>query len=343
MRAGAPGHPKVLVKIENRIAVATAVADISTMVSRENPDWLTTWSRFLMARATSATAPTMIRCPVIHPMDSPNALSSESWKLPNTGDARSITRQWSRIRLFNSALRRIALAWVKVGNQIYRWSCNHNRIAVDASKDDFLFRIYNLMLFRWYVKEIGPSNLVSEEMDLWVVSHGGVASNAICDFLETKQIRTRPDNYGLICHKKHPLTSVNLPILVIFGDFESAIRSMDRRSFLTANATKMRYGMDLPEVSMNRLIETKRDDPLGIAEFLESFEHASKTGLDRVEFLRYPYTNAQAQECLSRLGFDVDFEGFALRGRKRKFGLVSKEVKQLLEVYEDYDFEYKVL
>ncbi|MDP6870170.1 MAG: hypothetical protein QGI21_05305 [Candidatus Poseidoniaceae archaeon] len=189
------------------------------------------------------------------------------------------------------------------------------------------------------MKEIGPSNLVVEEMDLWVVSHGGVASNAICDFLESKQIRTRPDNYGLICHKKHPGTAVNLPILVIFGDFESAIRSMDRRGFLTANATKMRYGMDLPEVTMSRLIETNPQDPLGIADFLESFRYASKTELDKVAFLRYPYTNDQAQQCLSELGFDIELEGFALRGRKRKFGLVSKEVKLLLEIYEDYDFE----
>jgi len=204
---------------------------------------------------------------------------------------------------------------------------------------DFLFRIYNLMLVRWYVKEIGPSDLVVEEMDLWVVSHGGVASNAICDYLESKQIRTRPDNYSLICHKKHPGTAVNLPILVIFGDYESAIKSMDRRNFLTANATKMRYGMDLPEVSIGRLIESNPQDPLGISELLESFRHASEEGLDKVEFLRYPYSNDQAQQCLSKLGFDVDLDGFSLRGRKRKFGLVSKEVKQLVEVYENYDFE----
>ena len=91
------------------------------------------------------------------------------------------------------------------------------------------------------MKEIGPSDVDVDSIDLWVVSHGGVASNAICDFLENNGIRTRPKNYGLICHKKHPGYSVKVPILVVYGDFEMSIKSMDRRKFLTANATKMRY------------------------------------------------------------------------------------------------------
>ncbi len=188
------------------------------------------------------------------------------------------------------------------------------------------------------MKEIGPSEVDVNSIDLWVVSHGGVASNAICDFLEINGIRTRPDNYGLICHKMHPGSGVNIPILVVYGDFEFAIKSMDRRKYLTANATKMRYGMDIPEINLKRLIETKPEDPLGIIDFLNSYLIAKKEEIDKVEFLEYPYKIKDAEEKLKKLGFEVDFSDFSLRERKKKFGLISKEVKYLLEIYGELNF-----
>ena len=155
------------------------------------------------------------------------------------------------------------------------------------------------------MKEIGPSDVDSDSIDLWVVSHGGVASNAICDYLQKNGLRTRPNNYGLICHKQHPGNSLKIPILVIYGDFEGAIRSMDRRGYLTANATKMRFGMDLPEISLKRLIETQPRDPMGIIEFLDSFKNAKEKGIDNIEFLCYPYSNQDAVTKLQNLGFKL--------------------------------------
>ena len=81
-RAGARGHPKVLVKIVTSKRVAAPVAATSTRVSLEKPDWFTMWSRFLIASVTSATAPTRIRCPATHPTEAPKAPSRESWKPP---------------------------------------------------------------------------------------------------------------------------------------------------------------------------------------------------------------------------------------------------------------------
>lgn len=188
------------------------------------------------------------------------------------------------------------------------------------------------------MNDIGPSEVEVDSIDLWVVSHGGVASNAICDFLELKGIRTRPENYGLICHKKHPGESINVPILVVYGDFGFAIKSMDRRNYLTANATKMRYGMDIPEIKLKRLIETNPDDPMGIIEFLNSFKIAKDKEIDKIEFLQYPYNNKDAEEKLKKLGFEIEFNDFLLRDRKKKFGLISKEVKYLLDIYEELNF-----
>ena len=44
------------------------------------------------------------------------------------------------------------------------------------------------------------------------------------------------------------------------------------------------------------------------------------------------------EEKLKKLGFEVDFSDFSLRERKKKFGLISKEVKYLLEIYGELNF-----
>ena len=104
------------------------------------------------------------------------------------------------------------------------------------------------------MQPLGPSEVDAESIDVWVVSHGGVASNALCDHMQEQGIRTRPDNYGLICHKQHPGVSIGKPILVIHGDYLDVIRSMDRRKFLTVNAAKMCLGINTPEIPLSRLM-----------------------------------------------------------------------------------------
>ena len=186
---------------------------------------------------------------------------------------------------------------------------------------------------------LGPSEVDPKSIDLWVVSHGGVASNAICDHLEANGIRTRPDNYGLICHKQHPGTSVNKPILVIHGDYLDAIRSMDRRKYLTANAAKMCLGINAPEIPLSRFLQSFPDDPIGLSAFLESFKRAKSQAIDKVAFLRYPYSNEEADSALKSIGITTDLTGFSLRERKKKLSPRSKDVKAILEIYQNFNFE----
>ena len=189
------------------------------------------------------------------------------------------------------------------------------------------------------MQPLGPSDVDADSIDLWVVSHGGVASNALCDHLQDRGIRTRPQNYGLICHKQHPGVSIGKPILVIHGDYLDAIRSMDRRKFLTANAAKMCLGINAPEIPLSRFLQSFPNDPIGFSVFLESFKNAKQNDIDKVAFLRYPYSNEDAKIALNSIGIDVDLIGFKLRERKKKFSPRSKDVKAVLEVYQDFDFK----
>ena len=189
------------------------------------------------------------------------------------------------------------------------------------------------------MQPLGPSEVDADSIDVWVVSHGGVASNALCDHLQKQGLRTRPENYGLICHKQHPGESIGKPILVIHGDYLDAIRSMDRRKFLTANASKMCFGIDAPEISLSRFINSFPDDPVGFSIFLESFKAAKEKGVDNIAFLRYPYTNQEAIEAFKTIGLEINMDGFALRERKKKYSPRSKDVKTILEIYDNFDFK----
>ena len=189
------------------------------------------------------------------------------------------------------------------------------------------------------MQPLGPSDIDADSIDVWVVSHGGVASNALCDHMQSQGLRTRPENYGLICHKQHPGTSVGKPILVIHGDYLDAIRSMDRRKFLTANAAKMCLGINSPEIPLSRFLQSYPEDPIGFSMFLESFRNAKLNGIDKVAFLRYPYTNEEAILAFESIGVEIDMEGFSLRERKKKYSPRSKDVKAIIDKYAEFNFE----
>ena len=187
------------------------------------------------------------------------------------------------------------------------------------------------------MQPLGPSEVDAESIDVWVVSHGGVASNALCDHMQKQGLRTRPDNYGLICHKQHPGVSIGKPILVIHGDYLDAIRSMDRRKFLTANAAKMCLNQCARDSSLE--IHNPSRKTLWASRCSSKDRQAKQEGIDQIAFLRYPYSNEEAIKAFQSIGVDVDMTGFALRERKKKYSPRSKDVKSILETYQSFDFE----
>ena len=114
---------------------------------------------------------------------------------------------------------------------------------------------------------------------------------------------------------------------------------MDRRDFLTVNAAKMCFGLNAPEIPLSRFLQTFPDDPIGFSMFLNSFLDAKKSEQDNVVFLRYPYSNQEASHALEQLGFNIDLSGFQLRERKKKFSPRTKDVKKILEIYSEFNFE----
>ena len=88
--------------------------------------------------------------------------------------------------------------------------------------------------------------------------------------MQKQGLRTRPDNYGLICHKQHPGKSIGKPILVIHGDY-LGIFVQWTGEFLTANAAKMCLGINAPEIPLSRFIQSFPEDPVGFGNVLGKF------------------------------------------------------------------------
>ena len=95
----------------------------------------------------------------------------------------------------------------------------------------------------------------------------------------------------------------------------------------------------VPTIKLNSLLEifSVREINANLFELSERLGSVEK-GIDNIEFLCYPYSNQDAVNKLQNLGFEIDFEGFSLRERKKKFGIVSRDVKEILSAYKDTVF-----
>ncbi len=145
-------------------------------------------------------------------------------------------------------------------------------------------------------------------LDLWVVSHGGVGSNALHNYFEqntniTIRVKTRDDLHGGTCHLANPdivsqIRDDNVPTLVIFGDILSSMASQSRRSILTMNTAKMRCGDATMKQSLKWNLEAFPEDPAAFIMMQRTYQR-----LDNVVIIKAPYTNAAIVRALEILGF----------------------------------------
>eukprot|EP00035_Acanthoeca_spectabilis_P034421 m.28991 g.28991 ORF g.28991 m.28991 type:complete len:329 (+) comp6628_c0_seq1:184-1170(+) len=146
-------------------------------------------------------------------------------------------------------------------------------------------------------------------LDLWIVSHGGVGSNHLVNFLNTSaQLRVKWDQglYQETCHFPWPLVTT-VPVLYVVGELEAAAWSMHRRGFLTLNVPKMLWGWS--DAAQERCPLTMADvatfnpaDPFGIKGQLGAFVRHCPN----LVVLRYPFTDASLRGALTTLGLARD-------------------------------------
>ena len=60
---------------------------------------------------------------------------------------------------------------------------------------------------------------------------------------------------------------------------------------------------------------------------------------EKTFFSKLATTNYDAKGTFEELGVKIDLDGFSLRDRKKKYSPRSKEIKEILEIYSNFDFK----
>ncbi len=148
--------------------------------------------------------------------------------------------------------------------------------------------------------------------DIWIVSCGGVGSNYICDLLFDNQINThcrRTTGHGEICH----LLSKIIPdkkCIYVYGDYENAIKSQERRELLKTN---------LDKIIDNFKGKIPVEDPFLYKYQLENFKNTENTYL-----LKYPYSKEDLINCFLYLDLHFDYNKIEIKKRTTDKDFESK-------------------
>jgi len=193
------------------------------------------------------------------------------------------------------------------------------------------------------------------EQDLCIVSHGGVGSNYISNFLYKQGIQTNcylkeKILYPLTCHNPMMLHKrTNTPCLFIYGDYTNAILSMSKRQFLHINASKMHCdtigsASGWPDRPLSQFINKFPNDPLGIKRIIRRFKDDPQTTC-----IKYPYTKEQIENTFKTIGINVETDTMVIKNRT-SYDLNELElyvpdrynienIKYIIDIYKNFDDE----
>eukprot|EP00747_Dinoflagellata_sp_TGD_P209787 gnl/TRDRNA2_/TRDRNA2_83159_c0_seq1.p1 gnl/TRDRNA2_/TRDRNA2_83159_c0~~gnl/TRDRNA2_/TRDRNA2_83159_c0_seq1.p1 ORF type:complete len:284 (-),score=11.05 gnl/TRDRNA2_/TRDRNA2_83159_c0_seq1:55-822(-) len=174
-----------------------------------------------------------------------------------------------------------------------------------------------------------------DNLDLWLLSNGGVGSNYLLEFLKQSSnltVKTNRSLYVETCHTPLLLRSKPRSTLVIWGDWANSIHALWSKGMLLMNARKMHFGRDRDcDKSLETLMQMCANDPFGIFGFL-----AAHLETDAV-FLRYPWTEASLKKAFDQLGLTarVDWGKLKVRRRRPHTDKLPGDVKDAVLAYAD--------
>ena len=200
-----------------------------------------------------------------------------------------------------------------------------------------------------------------EKIDLYIVSHGGVGSNYIVEYLKKKNnIKTiHNDNYvfyGITCHFPY-LLSDKKKTIYIYGDILNSIVSQYHRHLIYVNAYKMNILSELSDntnITMDEFLTNQEkytleyflnkypDDPIGIKNQWKNFKE--KINNENLALLKYPYTKYDLQHVLNKFEFNLDISDFEIIQRTSNviniedYKEVDIHLYNILKIYENFEF-----
>ncbi len=163
------------------------------------------------------------------------------------------------------------------------------------------------------------------KLDIWIVSCGGVGSNYICDLLHNNEINVNcrgTSGHGKICHLCTKIVP-DKKCIYIYGDYEFAIKSQERRKLLKTNIQKLRElypkNLNIPD-----------DDPLLYKYQYDNFKNSNNTYM-----LKYPYTKEDIIKCLNFFNLNIDENKIQIKKRQTDDNFKT-EYQDIIDIYNNY-------
>lgn len=170
-------------------------------------------------------------------------------------------------------------------------------------------------------------------LDVYIVSSGGVSSNYINFYLKGKGLRVGGhfDLWHFLCHSKK-VYSNKVKTIYIYGDYENAIYSQYNRNILKLNMNKMHNSQnDLLEI--DHFIRTYPNDPTGYAEQYNNFKNNKNTWM-----LKYPYTKVELTNTIRSMGFVFPTVDIKIKQRTTKTPKSKNvDLDNIINIYKKYD------
>ena len=161
-----------------------------------------------------------------------------------------------------------------------------------------------------------------ETLDIWVVSCGGVGSNYVCDLLYDNGINVncrRVIGHGLVCHVSKKINPLK-KCIYIYGDYEYAIKSQERRNLLQRNLEKLRK---------NHKGKIPLDDP-----FLYKYQYENFKDTENTYLLKYPYSKEDLINCFKFFNIHIDENKIEIKERETNKDFISKYENEIKK-YQD--------
>ena len=182
-----------------------------------------------------------------------------------------------------------------------------------------------------------------KSLDLYILSHGGVGSNYLVDYLQKNGLSVKTDQslYAHTCHYSYKLVP-NKKTIYLYGDIIQSLISQYKRGYLHINATKM-HNYDTQTAckyhDLEYFLKNYPDDPIGIKKQFNNLKNSKNTIL-----IEYPFDKNKLESALKILNLKVDLKNLNIKKRNTVFKKedlckYDKILQKIIKIYINYNFK----
>ena len=179
-----------------------------------------------------------------------------------------------------------------------------------------------------------------KSLDLYILSHGGVGSNYLIDYLQEMGLSVNKNLqlHQNTCHYSYKLVP-DKKTIYMYGDIINSIISQYKRGILHINATKIHELRDYNHENLEYFLKRYPEDPIGIKKQINNLKNTKNT-----VFIEYPYNKDKLMNALKTLNLKINLENLNIKNRNTVFKIEDLYkydiiLQKIIKVYINYDYK----